>query len=157
VVSVLAWSAVAALHALVPGAGALFALRIALGFTEGPSFPGAAQTVKRVLPANESARGYGVLFTGSSIGGLSAPPVARGLFLLAGWRVAFLGTAAIGLCWVPLWIAVTRQPDVRAPLDAGLWSRDARSELTVAKLLRDPRVIRALFGIFAAAPLIGFV
>src|SRR5512135_2594011 len=48
--SVLAWSTVAALHSIVPGFAALFALRIALGMPEGPSFPGAAQTVKRLLP-----------------------------------------------------------------------------------------------------------
>src|SRR5262245_5376900 len=59
VASVLAWSAVAALHALVPGFGVLFALRIALGLTEGPSFPGAAQTMQRVLPPEDRPRGFG--------------------------------------------------------------------------------------------------
>src|SRR5262245_60181939 len=54
--SLLAWSVVAALHALAPGFGVLFALRIALGITEGPSFPGAAQTVHRALPAAERER-----------------------------------------------------------------------------------------------------
>ena len=32
--SVLAWSGVAALHAIVPGFGVLFVLRLALGITE---------------------------------------------------------------------------------------------------------------------------
>src|SRR5678816_4665724 len=36
VASVFAWSAVAALHALVPGFAMLFVLRLALGITEGP-------------------------------------------------------------------------------------------------------------------------
>src|SRR5258707_14021861 len=44
IISVLAWSAVAALHALVPGFGVLFVLRLALGLTEAPSFPRAAPT-----------------------------------------------------------------------------------------------------------------
>src|SRR5262245_56279101 len=73
--SVLLWTAVSALHALVPGFGVLFALRIALGMAEGPSFPGAAQTIQRVLPPNERARGFGVLFTGSSLGGMIVPPL----------------------------------------------------------------------------------
>jgi hypothetical protein len=47
VASVFAWSAVAALHALVPGFGVLFGLRLLLGITEGPGFPGAVQTVQR--------------------------------------------------------------------------------------------------------------
>src|SRR5262245_30956785 len=61
--AVLLWSVVAGLHALAPGFGTLFALRIALGLAEGPSFPGAAQTVTRVLPPDEQPRGFGVLFT----------------------------------------------------------------------------------------------
>ncbi|MCX5741114.1 MAG: MFS transporter [Proteobacteria bacterium] len=67
VASVLVWSSFAALHALVPGFGVLFALRIALGVTEGPSFPGAALTMARVLPPEDRSRGFGVLFTGSML------------------------------------------------------------------------------------------
>src|SRR5687767_5735942 len=48
--SVLIWSMVSALHALAPGFAVLLVLRIALGMAESPSFPGAAQTVSRVLP-----------------------------------------------------------------------------------------------------------
>src|SRR5262245_44433527 len=48
--SVFAWSVVAALHAFVPGFAMLFILRLALGITEAPSFPGAAQTIQRILP-----------------------------------------------------------------------------------------------------------
>src|SRR4051812_3198272 len=47
--AVLIWSAIAALHAVMPGVAVLFALRIALGLAEAPSFPGAAQTVHRAL------------------------------------------------------------------------------------------------------------
>src|SRR5262249_1898877 len=71
-----AWSGVAALPALVPSYGVLFALRIALGLTEAPSFPGAAQTVQRALPARKRSTGFGILFTGSSFGAMLAPPIA---------------------------------------------------------------------------------
>src|SRR5271170_4130274 len=47
VVAVLAWSLVSGLHAIAPTFAALFALRIALGLAESPSFPGAAQAVRR--------------------------------------------------------------------------------------------------------------
>src|SRR5215813_4103310 len=115
--SLFAWSIVAALHALVPTFAMLFALRIALGFAEGPGFPGAAQTMQRVLPPEERARGFGLLFTGSSIGGMLAPLIAAAIFNLAGWRIAFLGTAAVGLVWIPAWIAVTRPRAIRERLD----------------------------------------
>ncbi len=74
--AVLVWSVVAALHALVPSFAVLFTLRIALGLAEAPSFPGAAQTVHRVLPPTERARGLGILFTGSSFGAMLAPKLA---------------------------------------------------------------------------------
>src|ERR1041385_4755324 len=101
VASLLVWSVVAALHALVPTFGILFVLRIALGLAEAPSFPGGAQTMQRVLPPQERSRGFGLLFTGSSIGGMLAPLIATALYNAAGWRVAFLGTAAVGLVWIP--------------------------------------------------------
>jgi ACS family hexuronate transporter-like MFS transporter len=156
VYSVLVWSSVAALHALVPGFGGLLVLRIALGMAEGPSFPGSAQTVQRILPAGERARGFGVLFTGSSIGGMLVPPLASWLYDLAGWRAAFLGTAAIGLAWIPLWMFVTGRPGVRERLDAPP-EVTATPRPTIRQLVRDPMMIRALFGIFAAAGVLGFL
>src|SRR5262245_41083234 len=116
--SVFAWSAVAALHAIVPGFGVLFALRLALGITEGPGFPGAAQTMQRILPPGDRERGFGVLFTGSSFGVMLVPPFAALIFRHWGWRTAFLITALAGLIWIPLWLAATRSPAVRAQFDA---------------------------------------
>lgn len=91
--AVLIWSVIAALHAPVPNVAALFALRIALGLAESPSFPGAAQTVQRALPPADRARGFGILFTGSSLGSMIAPGLATTLKIYFGWRLAFLGTA----------------------------------------------------------------
>jgi ACS family hexuronate transporter-like MFS transporter len=146
---------VAAAHALVPTFGVLLAMRIALGVAEGPSFPGGAQTVQRVLPPEDRARGFGVLFTGSSIGAMLAPPLAAFLYGIGGWRVAFLGTAAVGLVWVPLWIGVTGRAGARARLDAP-------PEVVAAPrppflvLLRHPLMIRGLIAILAIAPAVGF-
>jgi predicted MFS family arabinose efflux permease len=155
VISVLLWTTVAALHAIVPGFGILFAMRIALGITEGPSFPGASQTIQRVLPPEERPRGFGVLFTGSSIGGMIVPPLAGALFNIGGWRFAFLGTALAGLLWIPAWILVTRHPDVRARLDAHTVKTDAPRPKLV-DLARDRNVLRAWAAILAVAPVTGF-
>lgn len=154
--SVLLWTAVAALHAVIPGFWMLFALRIALGVTEGPSFPGAAQTVQRILPAEERARGFGVLFTGSSLGGMLAPPIASALFDEWGWRIAFLGSALIGLVWLPVWLFFTTRRGVPAQLDAVETKRVPGLERPpVLALLRHPMLIRGLFAIFAVAPIFG--
>lgn len=152
-VSVLTWSVVAGLHALVPGFGVLFAMRIALGLTEGPSFPGTAQTMQRVLHPVDRPRGYGLVFVGSSFGGLFAPPLASLLFGHVGWRLTFLGTAAIGLLWVPLWLAITSPPRVATLLDAPVVpSVPAGARPSLATLARHPLMLRAWLSIFAVAP-----
>jgi ACS family hexuronate transporter-like MFS transporter len=159
VISVLVWSAAAALHSFANGLAMLFALRILLGIAEGPGFPGSAQTVQRVLPPAERERGFGVLFTGSSLGGMVVPPLAAALYALYGWRVAFVITAVVGLVWVPLWLTATRRPDVRAALDA---PPDAAAEAGVPRptwleLLRHPIMIRALCAVSATATITGLV
>lgn len=155
VISVLVWSTVAALQALVPGFGTLFLLRILLGFAEGPSFPGSAQTVQRVLPPSDRSRGFGVLFSGSSIGGMIVPPLAALIFQEYGWRYAFFLTALVGLLWIPIWIAVTSPRAVRERIDNPAVAAAPRPP--VIDLLRHPIMIRALIGIFAAAPVIGLM
>jgi len=155
VASVFAWSAVAALHALVPGFAMLFVLRLALGITEGPGFPGAAQTVQRILPPGDRERGFGVLFTGSSFGAMVVPPFATLVYRHAGWRVAFLITAVAGLIWIPLWMALTRSKNVRAQLDAAPVTV-AEPRPSLGEMLSHPIVIRALCAILAAAPIFGF-
>jgi MFS transporter, ACS family, aldohexuronate transporter len=152
--SVLVWSSVAALHAIVPGFAMLFCFRIALGVAEGPGFPGAAQTVQRMLPESEQARGFGVLFTGSSIGAMLTPPLATWLYVELGWRAAFLGTAVVGLAWIPAWLAVTRAPHVRAQLDVAIDRRPARP--TFGDLLASPIVQRGLVAVIAASPVVAF-
>lgn len=152
VISVLVWSAVAASHALVPSFGVLFLMRIALGVTEGPSYPGSAQTIQNVLPPQDRSRGFGVLFSGSSIGGMIVPPLAAAIFAMWGWREAFLITAAVGLLWIPLWIALTSHPSAKARVDL---KREVGKGESFGTLLKSPAIHRALLGVFAAAPVIG--
>ncbi|MEO8699847.1 MAG: MFS transporter [Kofleriaceae bacterium] len=157
VVSVIVWSAVAAMHALAPGFWTLFALRIALGVAEGPSFPGASQTVQRALPPADRPRGFGVLFSGSSIGGLLVPPLAGMLFAFAGWRFAFVGTAVIGLVWIPVWILLTGRRAVRAQLDAAPELGAGETRVPMFALMRHPLMLRGLIAVLSAAPPIGFM
>jgi MFS transporter, ACS family, hexuronate transporter len=156
--AVLVWTAVAAAHAVVPGFGALFALRIALGLAEAPSFPAAAQTVHRALPPAERSRGLGVLFTGSSIGAMVAPKLATTLQAAFDWRFAFLGSALAGLVWLPIWLTLTSSPAARAALDRDDTEARAQSAGRLgARLWIDPAVLRAVGIVLASAPAIAFV
>lgn len=153
--AVLVWSAVAALHALVPGFAILFVLRIALGLAESPSFPGAAQTIHRALPPASRARGFGLLFTGSSIGAAVTAPVATWLERAHGWRAAFLVTAGIGLLWVPIWLALTSGRDARAALDRAVTTAAPRTP--VSKVILHPAFLRGAAVMAASAPVFAFV
>ena len=158
--AVLVWSGVAVLHAAAPTFAMLFALRIALGLAEAPSFPGAVQAVKRSLPEGDRSAGVGLLFTGSSVGAMIAAPVAVALNKHFGWRFAFVGTALIGLLWIPCWLLATRgakaqlapRPDERTPTK---FFHEAAA--TLAELGRQGAVIRAVLLVVASAPGIMFV
>ena len=153
--AVVLWSMVSAAHALVPGYGTLFVLRLALGVTESPSFPAGTQIVYRALPAGERARGIGVLFTGSSLGAMATPFLATALFTWFGWRGAFAGTALIGLLWVPLWLVTAYPRDARAALDAPPPTSGLR--VSPWTMVRHPAVLRAAAVVVASAPMIGFL
>ena len=158
------WSIVAALHALAPGFAALVALRLALGLAESPSFPAAVQTVQRVLPPADRARGMSTLFVGMSLGAMIVPPLAIAIQARFGWRVAFAATSSVGLLWIPLWWRVTSSPAARAALDTPPRVEDAarakgsarstwRRSLAIAA---HPAVLRALLAIVAVTPFSAF-
>lgn len=151
--AVLFWSGVAAAHALVPGFGVLFALRALLGMAESPSFPAAAQTIRRVLGPRDQSTGYGMIFTGSSFGAMVAAPLAIALATRWGWRSSFVLTACVGLSWVPLWLFVTAHPSVRAAF-AHVDRAVAREKLGKQDL---STLARALLLIVATAPVVMFV
>ncbi len=153
--SVLTWSLIAALHALVPNFAVLFGLRIALSLAEGPGFPGAAQTVQRMLPPESRSRGFGLLFTGSSIGAMIVPPLAARLAAAYGWRVTFLGTTLVAAAWIPLWIYMTSKREVRERLD--LAPPPAAERPNLLDLLRAPVIQRGIILVIAVAPVLGMM
>ncbi len=156
VVSVLAWSVVAALHALVPGFAALLIARIALGVAEGPGFPGGAQTIGRVLPPGDRSRGFGFLVSGATFGAMIAAPLASALYDAGGWRFAFLGTAGAGVLWIVPWALLTGRSDVRPALDAAPAATPGERP-PLLHVLKHPLTLQALAAIFAVTPVTGFV
>jgi ACS family hexuronate transporter-like MFS transporter len=153
--AVLVWTAVSAGHALVPGYGVLFAMRLALGTAESPSFPGSAAAIARVLPPHARPAGMGVLFTGSSFGAMVAPPLAVGLAgWLGGWRAAFVGVAIVGALWIPLWLTVTSARDVKHALSVEL---EGSARASMFGTLAHPAVLRACALVVAVSPVFAFL
>jgi ACS family hexuronate transporter-like MFS transporter len=143
---------VSALHALALSFGVLFALRIALGLAEAPTFPAAAQAVKRALPAGERSAAFGMLFTGSTLGQMVAAPLALGLDTKFGWQMAFVATSALGIAWLPFWLFATRSPAARAVLATAVSDASSNDVPSRARLLATPAALRAVALVCAAAP-----
>jgi ACS family hexuronate transporter-like MFS transporter len=160
--SIVTWSLVSAAHALAPSFAALFALRVLLGAAEAPSFPAAAQSVRRVLPAGDRSAAFGLLFTGSSLGAAVAAPLAIWLDVHFGWRTAFVIASLVGTAWLPLWWLVTRAPAVREVLarpdrEGIATTPPAPLGIALRTLLSDASVWRALVLVIASAPGLMFV
>ncbi len=159
-IAVLLWSTIAAAHVFLPGPGAglwaLLGLRVLLGMAEAPSFPGASQTVHRALSPQDRPRGFGVLYVGSSLGAMVVPPVAAALEHRFGFRFAFLGVAAVGLAWLPLWLWATRTPAARAVLDHPPQEAAPAPALPLRALIRQPAVLRGIFATLAVAPMMSY-
>lgn len=152
--ALLVWSAVAAVHGLAPGFTVLLVLRILLGVAEAPSFPGTVATLTKVLPPGDRERGVGGAFSGSSLGAMIAPPLATFLFQIGGgWRVAFLGTALVGLVWIPLWLAVTAGGELPQRLGPLVDKGGAARGGSVRAALADPAVLRAFVVVLSFGPI----
>lgn len=157
VLAVAAWTLVSAAHALATSFAMLFVLRILLGAAEAPSFPGAAATITRTQTASSRARAVGVLFTGSSIGAMLAPPLATYLASRSetfGVQIAFVGVALVGLAWLPCWMLATSRRAVRERLDV---PETRAPSVPMLQLLRHPAVWQACVLVACASPLFAFV
>jgi len=167
-IAVVIWSLVAGAHALVTSFAALFALRILLGAAEAPSFPAAAQAIRRSLPAKGRSAAIGLLFTGSSLGAMIAAPLALSLEAAYDFRVAFAGTAALGMLWIPFWLYMTRGDRIPATDADGVAAESVVPEQPVYRVpatlasdgktarwldvVRSPPVLRAVVAVFGSAP-----
>ena len=158
VFAVLAWSLVAALHAGARSFATLLLLRVLLGLAEAPSFPGAAQAVRRSLRPAHRSLGIGLLFTGSSIGAMIAAPLAIYLTTKYDWRAAFAVISLVGLFWIPGWLLVTRgvatvAPGYTANEEASATPEPSTGLLAPSTPLLARRVVwRAVVAILASAP-----
>ena len=112
--SMLLWCLAAGVHALARTPLGFGVARFALGVTEAANFPAGLKAITEWFPARERALVTGLFNSGVALGIVFA---SIGVPLLAaafGWRATFVVTAALGLCWLPFWLAFYRD----APLEA---------------------------------------
>jgi ACS family hexuronate transporter-like MFS transporter len=146
-VSIFAWSAAAAAHALVGSISGFYYARIALGLGEGGNFPAAIKTTAQWFPRAERAFANALFNSGSNIGALIAPAVIPIMAVTYGWRSTFVAAGVLGIVWILFWIPLYKKaPQLAeeevAPERKIPWSSLLRVKQTwaymIAKFLTDP-------------------
>jgi ACS family glucarate transporter-like MFS transporter len=97
------WSAFTALTGVSSRFLELVVVRFCFGLGSAGAYPNAAGVLWRWLPARERARGQGVVWAASRLGGALAPLLLVPLAVLAGWRAVFWVLAGVGALWAAVW------------------------------------------------------
>jgi len=144
-VSILWWSAAAALHATAGSGVAMGFWRFLLGLGEAGNFPSAIKAVAEWFPKMDRAFATGIFNAGTNVAATIGPPVIVWMATVHGWRAAFLITAGLGLFWVPVWWLFYRRPQQQNHEQAAPavpWSVALRHRPTwgfaLGKFLTDP-------------------
>lgn len=107
----MAWWSLAAMGQALARGVASFALACGLlGMGEAGNFPGSVKAVAEWFPKRERAFATGLFNAGTSVGAVISYPLVGWMFLRWGWQVAFVGTGALGLVLVAIWLLLYRSP-----------------------------------------------
>jgi ACS family hexuronate transporter-like MFS transporter len=109
--SIVVWSAGAALHALSRGLVSFAVFRAILGLGEAGNWPGAAKSNAEWFPVRERAFAQGLFNAGASVGAVVSAPLIAYFYGALGWKITFLLIGGLGLIWViPWWIVNKATP-----------------------------------------------
>jgi len=109
--AVLFWSVSAIAHAAAGSVIQFAVARFSLGVGESGSFPASIKAVAEWFPKKERALATGLFNSGSNIGAIVTPLIVPWLTIRFGWRMAFIGTGALGALWIIAWLALYRRPE----------------------------------------------
>lgn len=91
------------------------AARFLFGMGAAGAYPNISGVLYRWLPERERARGQGVIWSASRLGGALAPLLLVPLELLVGWRWVFVIMGLIGFAWVIAWRSLYREQPADMP------------------------------------------
>ncbi len=107
------WSAFTAGTAIAWSLASLLVIRFLFGAAEAGATPNVSRSLARWIPAAERARAQGFFFSGMSMGGALAAPLATFLLIQFGWRAAFVMLGGVGLVWAAFWFVWYRDDPAR--------------------------------------------
>lgn len=109
--AVLVWSLAAMAHAAATSVLQFAMARFALGLGESGSFPASIKAVAEWFPKRERALATGLFNSGTNVGALVTPLIVPWLTYRFGWRMAFIGTGALGSIWIAAWLLLFHRPE----------------------------------------------
>ncbi|PRH89116.1 MFS transporter [Labrys okinawensis] len=122
------------LSALAPGYTTLLLARLVTSLSHGAFFGLGSIVAASVVPREKQASAVATMFMGLTIANIGGVPAATWIGQQIGWRMAFAGTAVLGVIAIAsLWLALPRGETGKVP--------DLRRELGV---LTHPTVLLAM-------------
>ena len=106
----IAWSVATACLGFAAGFVSLFAIRLAIGLLEAPSYSINNMVVSSWFPDRERAGAIGFYTSAQFLGLAFLTPVLLWLQAHHGWRAVFFTTGIGGLVWGLIWLACYRTP-----------------------------------------------
>ena len=113
------WSIATVCQGFARGFASLFALRLATGAFEAPSYPINNRIVTSWFPDNERASAIALYVSGQFIGLAFLTPVLAMIQQYAGWKGLFVATGLVGLVWGVIWYLFYRDPLDHPTVNAG--------------------------------------
>lgn len=104
------WSLATVFQGFVRGFAGLFALRLATGAFEAPSYPINNRIVTSWFPQQERASAIAMYVSGQFIGLAFLTPVLVTIQYHLGWKGLFIVTGLVGLVWGVVWYVLYRDP-----------------------------------------------
>jgi len=132
VVSIVVWSAAAALHALARGVVSLSIVRGLLGLGEAGLWPGAVKSNGEWFPVKQRALAQGIFNAGASIGNVIAPVVIVFLYAQFGWKSTYIILGTLGLLWVIPWLILNKSKPKAHP-----WITDEERNLLLNDRIKN--------------------
>lgn len=145
--SILLWSAAAAMHGVCRSASCLAIWRGALGITQSGNFPAAIKSVSEWFHVQDRSFATSLFNAGSSISNIIGPPLIVALALQAGWRWTFVAFGLLGFLLVAVWQVLyksEKQPEFEQD--------QTKEHIPWLQLLRDRRSYAIMLGKFFTDP-----
>jgi ACS family glucarate transporter-like MFS transporter len=152
------WGATTMLTGLVQGFYSFLAVRVALGVTEAPGFPGSIRVVQVWVPERERTLASSLFDSCARLGNAFAPPLVAAIIVAWGWQWSFVVTGGLAVLYSFVWLWLYKEPEDHPRITESELAYIRQNEkltdegkvvsqpISMIQLLTYPRVLLACLG-----------